>query len=164
EVKEEVVAAALVLGAELVKLHPWIVDTGSAGIGIRINCKRVLIERRSCRVWSGMRKGRVHTGYRCTSGAEKHFRRQPEAYKTSNVAGKSPAAKIASSPGYIKRVCRQVTVTTEESAGTLPEIGDDNDIGLVISRSGLKPCLPLAHIVGCSEVCVPVTPSDLQPT
>src|SRR5262249_44963844 len=44
----------------------------------------------------------------------------------------------------------------------LPEIGDDNDIGLVISRPGLDPCLPLTHVVGRSEVCVPVTPPDLQ--
>ena len=80
------------------------------------------------------------------------------------LAGNSPAAIIASSPGYLKRVAGNVPVTAEEAAGTLPEIGDDNDIGLVISGPGFQPCLPFAHVVGCSEVCVPVTPPDLQPT
>src|SRR5262249_36813574 len=57
-----------------------------------------------------------------------------------------------------------VPVTAEETAGALPEIGDDNDIGLVISRPGFQPCLPFAHVVGGSQVCVPITASDLQPT
>src|SRR5438046_2173824 len=50
------------------------------------------------------------------------------------------------------------------TTGKLPEIGDDNDIGLVISRPGFDPCLPLTHIVGGSQVCIPVTPPDLQTT
>ena len=64
----------------------------------------------------------------------------------------------------MKRVSRQVPVRTEKAASTLPEIGDDNDIGLVISRPGFDPCLPFAHDVGCSEICVPITAPDLQST
>jgi hypothetical protein len=64
----------------------------------------------------------------------------------------------------LKRVTRQVAVAAEDAAGTLPEIGDDNDIGLVISRPSFQPCLPLTHVVGRSEVCIPVTPPDLQAT
>src|SRR5205823_12982787 len=51
-----------------------------------------------------------------------------------------------------------------QAAGTFPEIGNDYDIGLVIARAGLDPCLPFTHVVGCSEVRVPITTPDLQPT
>src|SRR6202035_2520351 len=34
----------------------------------------------------------------------------------------------------------------------------------VISGAGFDPCLPLSHVVGGSEVCVPVTAPDLKPT
>ena len=34
---------------------------------------------------------------------------------------------------YLKRVTGNVPVTTEEAAGSLPEIGNDHNIGLVIS-------------------------------
>ena len=145
-------------------------DTGSAWIGIWIDTKRQkrksrpLIKWRSRSVWCGVRQGRVHAELRKTTGAEKHCRGQAEAYKTSNVARESPTPNIASSPGNLKGVSRDVPVATEDATGTFPEIGDDNDIGFVISRSSLKPCLPLAHLIGCSEVCVPVAAPDLQPT
>ena len=80
------------------------------------------------------------------------------------MAREAPAAIVASSPRCLERVTGNVSVPAEETAGALPEIGDDNDIGLVISRARFQPCLPLAHVVGCSQVCVPVTPPDLQPT
>src|SRR5205823_4509034 len=82
----------------------------------------------------------------------------------SNLAGKTPTAIIESPKWYLKRVSRQVPVRTEKAASTLPEIGDDNDIGLVISRPGFDPCLPFAHVVGCSEICVPITAPDLEST
>src|SRR6266480_1019071 len=106
----------------------------------------------------------VHAKLRKTSGAKKQFRDQAEAYNTSNVARETPAAIIESPKRYVKGVSRQVPVTSEDATGPLPEIGDDNDIGLVISRPGFQPCLPFAHVVGCSEVCVSVTTPDLQPT
>src|SRR5947208_401187 len=84
--------------------------------------------------------------------------------KASNLAGKTPTAIIESSKWYLKRVSRQVPVTTKQAAGTFPEIGNDYDIGLVIARAGLDPCLPFTHVVGCSEVRVPITTPDLQST
>ena len=60
----------------------------------------------------------------------------------ANAAREIPAANIASAKRYVKRVSRQVPVTAEEAARTLPEIGDDNDIGLVISRPGFRSMLP----------------------
>src|SRR5436189_3282787 len=103
----------------------------------------------------------VHAKLRKTSGAEKHFREQAEH---SNAARFSRDASIDPTPGYLKGVTGNVPVTAEEAAGTLPEIGNDHNVGLIISRAGFQPRLPLAHIVGRSEVCVPVTAPYLQPT
>ena len=47
-------------------------------------------------------------------------------------------------------------------AGALPEIGNDHNVGLVISGAGFDPCLPLAHFIGRSHVCVSVSAPDLQ--
>src|SRR6266540_1296215 len=76
EVKAEVVATPLVIGAGL-----WTEldcmgadDTGGSWICVGINRKGTLIERRSCRVWCRVRKGRVHAGQRETARAEKHAR------------------------------------------------------------------------------------------
>ena len=66
-------------------------------------------------------------------------------------------------PNGMKCVSRKVPVTAEEATGALPEIGNDHDIGLVISRAGFDPCLPFAHVVGCSQVCVPVLPPISKP-
>src|SRR5207249_8531076 len=81
-----------------------------------------------------------------------------------DAAGEIPAAVIESPKRYLKRVTGDVPVAAEDAAGTLPEIGNHHNVGLVISRAGFQPCLPLAHIVGGSQVCVPVTPPNLQPT
>src|SRR5439155_11118519 len=104
---------------------------------------------------------RVHAKLRKTSGAEKHFREQAEH---SNAARFSRDASIDATPGCLKGVTGNVPVTAEEAAGTLPEIGNGHNVRLVISRAGFNPCLPLAHVVGGSQVCVPVTAPDLQTT
>ena len=59
---------------------------------------------------------------------------------------------------------RLVAVTAENAVKTLPEIGYDHDIGLVISSAGFDPCFPLTHLVGSSQITVPVLPSDFQAT
>src|SRR6266576_7080681 len=102
---------------------------------------------------------RVHAKLRKTSGAEKHFREQAEH---SNAARFSRDASIDPTPGYLKGITGNVPVTAEEAAGTLPEIGNDHNLGLIISRAGFDPCLPLTHLVGCSQVGVSVTAPDLQ--
>ena len=80
------------------------------------------------------------------------------------AAESTELAIIESSHGYVKRVSRQVPVATKEAAGTFPEIGNDHDLGLVISGAGFDPCLPFAHVVGRSKVGVPIAAADLQTT
>src|SRR6266566_1972609 len=106
-----------------------------------------------------MRQRGVHAKLRKTSGAEKHFREQAEH---SNAARFSRDASIDPTPGYLKGITGEIPVTAEDAAGTLPEIGNDHNVGLIISRAGFQPRLPLAHIVGRSQIRVPVTPPDLQ--
>src|SRR6266496_1733422 len=108
-----------------------------------------------------MRQRGVHAELRKTSGAEKHFREQAEH---SNAARFSRDASIDATPGCLKGVTGNVPVTAEEAAGTLPEIGNDHNVGLVIAGASFQPRLPLSHIVRRSEVCVPVTAPDLQAT
>src|SRR6266496_3696652 len=108
-----------------------------------------------------MRQRGVHAKLRRTSGAEKHFREQAEH---SNAARFSHDASIDPTPGYLKGVTGKIPVTAKDAAGTLPEIGNDDNVGLIITRAGFQPRLPLAHIVGCSQVCVSVAAPDLQPT
>src|SRR6266508_5567192 len=108
-----------------------------------------------------MRQRGVHAKLRKTSGAEKHFREQAEH---SNAARFSRAASIDPTPGYLKGITGEIPVTAEKAAGTLPEIGNEHNVGLIISRAGFQPRLPLAHIVGRSQICVPVTSPYLQPT
>src|SRR5205809_3131794 len=107
-----------------------------------------------------MRQRGVHAELRKTSGAEKHFREQAER---SNAARSTRGASIGPSKGCLKGVTGNVPVAAEETAGTLPEIGNDHNVGLVITGAGFQPCFPLADIVGRSQVCVPVTAPELQP-
>jgi hypothetical protein len=101
----------------------------------------------------------VHAGLRETPWAEKHARDQAEA---SNPAGFIRVARIASSKRNKEGVGRNVAVATEDATGTLPEVGNDDNIGLVIAGAGFQPYLPLAHVVGRSKVCVSVTAPDLN--
>ena len=108
-----------------------------------------------------MRNRRVHTGGREAARAEKQAWKQAAA---GNAAGKVTAARIESAKPSEIPVGRNVTVTAEEAARALPEIGNDHDIGFVISGAGFQPRFPFTHITGCSQVCVPIRPSDLQTT
>src|ERR1700726_2620767 len=124
-------------------------------VAIRVRVDRIWIdiERRGRgvrrRVWR--RRGR----------AEKQFRDQAEA---SNAARFVPASGVKSSKRCEIPVGRNVAIGAEEATGTLIEISDYHNVGLVISGAGFDPCVPLTHVVGCSEVCVPVTAPDLKPT
>src|SRR5260370_20883792 len=106
-----------------------------------------------------MRQGGVHAELRKTSGAEKHFREQAEH---SNAARFTQAAVVESPKTCLKGVTGNVPVAGEDAAGPLPEIGNDHNLGLVITGAGFEPCFPLAHVVGRSQICVPVTAPDLQ--
>src|SRR5206468_5104076 len=164
EVKEEVIAAALVLGAKLgsgVLQCIGTDDSRGAWICIWINHKWVFIKWRCLPVRRRMRKRRVHTGYRKPAWAEKHAREQA---LRRDAAGEIAAAPFESTPGDSKSVTGDVPIAAEDAAGALPEIGNDYDIGLVVAGAGFDPCLPFTHVVGCSEVCVPVSASDLEAT
>ena len=65
----------------------------------------------------------------------------------------------ASNPpnGVKKPLAEMSRSATEHAASALPEISNHNDVGLVIAGAGFDPCLPLAHLVGSSHVCVPVS-------
>src|SRR4029453_60306 len=115
----------------------------------------MLVKWRSCRVWRRVRGRRV--------GAEKQFRDQAET-EWGNCAREVAAADIEATPGNLKRVTGDVPVAAEKATGTLPEIGNDHNVRLIIARARFNPCLPLAHLIGGSQVCIPVTASDLQPT
>src|SRR5262249_52919305 len=149
EVEKEVIAAPFIVSAKLGhdKAGLWIVNTRCAGIGIWVNCIGTLIERRRFRVRSRMWKRRVHAEYRSTPGAEKQAREQAT---TDNTPRKIPAAIIESAPRYLKSITGDVTVGAEKSAGAFPEIGDHNDVGLVITGACFDPGFPFTHIVGGS--------------
>src|SRR5262249_15527989 len=161
EVKEKVVATALVLGAELWKGRLDRIganDTWGAGICIRISYKRVNIKWRSrcaCRrAWNWC----VNTGLRKPTRAEKHARKQTAA---AHAAGKITAAIIKSTKGNKESIGRNVPVSAEKTTSALPEIGNDNDICLVVARAGFDPCLPLTHVVGGAQIRIAVLPANL---
>src|SRR4029077_6097775 len=73
-------------------------------------------------------------------------------------------AAIKTAERSLISVAADTTVVAEQAVEALEEIGDDHNIGLVFAGTGFQPCFPLAHLVGRSHVCVPITPSDLHPT
>ncbi len=95
---------------------------------------------------------------------EKQLRDQAETDTASNVARLIRAARIESPKRNEIPVGRNVAVAAKQAAGALPEIGNDHNVGFVIAGAGFNPCLPLAHVVGSSQVCVSVTAPDLQST
>src|SRR3954463_1826927 len=108
-----------------------------------------------------MRQRGVHTRYRITSWAEEQARKQTTAL---NAARFVAAAIIKSTKRYLKPIAGNIPVPAEDTAETLPEIGNDHYIGLVIARAGFDPCFPLAHLIGCSQVCISVRAPNLQAT
>src|SRR2546423_8749194 len=94
--------------------------------------------------------------------AEEQTGNQTATHEPSIVAREISAAIIEPSPFSEIPVGRNIAVAAENTTRALPEIGNDHDIGLVISGAGFDPCLPLTHVIGCPEICVPVSPSNLQ--
>ena len=92
--------------------------------------------------------------------AEKQARNQAER---SDAAGEICTAEIKSTPANCVRVTAKETVVVVDG-GTIVKIGNDHNIGLVISHAGFEPNLPLTRIVGGTHVCVPIAASDLKAT
>src|SRR6266567_3033625 len=106
-----------------------------------------------------MRQRGVHTRYRITSRPEEQARKQTSAL---NAAREIAAAIIEPTKRYLKPIAGNILIPAEDTTEPLPEIGNDHDIGLVIARAGFDPCFPLAHLVGSSQVCVPISTADFQ--
>src|SRR6266480_4555295 len=70
---------------------------------------------------------------------------------------------IESAPRKLVRVTGNVAVATIDS-GPIVGIGNDHDIGLVISRPGNHPRLELACVIGGAQIGVANTASNLQTT
>src|SRR5207248_9236224 len=70
---------------------------------------------------------------------------------------------IESAPRKLVRVTGNVAVATIDS-GPIVGIGNDHDIGLVISRPGNHPGVELSHVIGGAQVGVANTAPDLQTT
>src|SRR5438046_7928381 len=81
----------------------------------------------------------------------------------SDAAGKIPTAKIKSTPIEHLRVTGNFAVATEDGS-PIVGIGNDHDIGFVISRAGNHPRLQLACVIGGAQVRVANTAADLQTT
>src|SRR4026209_1295276 len=96
--------------------------------------------------------------------AEEQTGDQTDTREPANVAREISAAIIKSAKANEIPIGRNIAVTAEKATGALPEIGNDHDIGLVISRAGFNPCLPLAHVIGRAEICVSVSAPNLQAT
>src|SRR6516165_6725695 len=94
------------------------------------------------------------------------------ATRTEEQAGKQPialhaaglvaAAVINPAKRNKKSIGGDVAVRAENTASALPEISDHDDVGLVIARASFDPRLPLAHVIGSSRVCVPISSPDFQ--
>src|SRR5437773_6912958 len=108
-----------------------------------------------------MRQRSVYTEYWLTAGAEKQAGKQAAAL---NSAGKISTACVEPSKRNKEAVGGNVPVTAKNSAFALPEIGYHHDVCLVITGAGLEPCLPLAHFIGRSHVCISVSGPNLQAT
>ena len=135
EVIGEVVATSLIIRTDLWPEFPCVGpdDTGCAWICVRRNHEGILVKRRSRCVGRRVRNRRVHTRLGRPVRAEKHTREQAEV---ANATREKPAALIESPKGNKESIGRNVAVRAEETTGALPEIGDNNNICLVISSAG----------------------------
>src|SRR5437764_1914046 len=100
---------------------------------------------------------------------KKQLRNQSKALRSLGVAeraddaGKIQTAIIKSAPRKLVRVTGNVAVTTVDG-GPIVGIGNDHDIGLVISRAGNHPRLELACVIGGAQVGIANTTSNLHIT
>src|SRR5437763_603570 len=83
--------------------------------------------------------------------------------KRADDAGKIATAKIKSAPRKLVRVTGNVAVTTIDG-GPIVGIGNDHNIGLVISRAGNHPSLELSRVIGGTQVGIANTASNLHIT
>src|SRR5207248_428331 len=81
---------------------------------------------------------------------------------TLHAAREVAAARIKSAKRDKKTIGGKITVTTENPVQAFPEIGNNNDIRLVVTGACFDPRLPFAHFIGSSQIGVPIGSPDLQ--
>src|SRR6476660_5247136 len=84
-----------------------------------------------------------------------------DSYVSINLARPIGAAKINASPWYSLRIASKVAVTGENGL-PIVGIGNDQDIGFVISRAGNHPGFCLARIIGGAQVRIANTAAQLE--
>src|SRR5438445_7319686 len=92
--------------------------------------------------------------------AEEQTGDQTATATTAIVTREVSAARIKTAKGVEIPVARNIAVATENTTGALPEIGNDHDVGFIVSGAGLDPCLPFAHVIGSAQVRVSVSAPD----
>src|SRR5882724_141474 len=111
------------------------------------------IKRRGRGVGSRMRRRRVR--------AEKQTGNQTLALNSARFVS---TANVESSKWDEIAVAGNVAIPAEQATRALIEIGDYDDVRLVIARAGFQPRFPFTHIVGTTKICIPVGATDLQAT
>src|ERR1051325_449326 len=106
-----------------------------------------------------MRQRRVQAKLRRPCRSIEHAGKQTTA---SDTATKVSAARVEPTERNKESVRRKVAVTTETTTEAFPEIGDHNNVRLVIARARLDPGLPLTHLIGSSKIRVAVSGTDFQ--
>src|SRR5947207_3529487 len=100
------------------------------------------------RCWSGDRRNQ-YEGVSATGSASHNF--------TRAIA----APSITASEWYCLRIASKVAVAAENGVTTVA-IGNDNDVGFVISSACNQPRLGFARVIGSSQIGVPNCASDLK--
>src|SRR5882724_8459633 len=84
-----------------------------------------------------------------------------DSYVSINLARFIGAAAIAPAKGYRLRVTGNIAVGAVNGP-LIVGIGNDKDVGLVISRTCYQPCLCFARVIGGAQVRVADTAADLE--
>src|SRR5207244_7101145 len=74
------------------------------------------------------------------------------------------AAGIKSSKPPKLPVRRTVALPANDPVETLVEVCDDYDVGFIVASARFDPCLPLAHLVGGSQIAIPIGAAKFQTT
>src|SRR5262249_43530935 len=137
----------------------WIQNARRTRISIWVDRIRTLIEWRSACVRSRMRQRGVNPELCWPRRSEEHPGKQPTALHTPREVA---AARLKASEWNKESVRRDVAVAAEYATKALPEVGDHNDVRLIIARASFDPCLPLAHFIGGAHVRVAISTANFQ--
>ena len=109
------------------------------------------VKRTSKGIWSGVRRWR--------GDVRKQYESSVTCYNFTRAIA---APSITTAEWYCLRIASKVAVAAENGVPTVA-IGNDNDIGFVISRACNQPGLGFPRIIGSSQVGVSNRASDLEP-